>query len=1241
MMTNKNKFSLIFFWLIVSFLGVHYDVLSTEPKSCTKSNPLNSDVFIENVGQFDTWCKSSFPVRYAVNNGGLFFFTSKGLIIRIDYSIEVNESEREKSEKHPTGELIGPYTFYISMEWEGSNPEPRIEVSDQSEGYFTFGEKNFEETKLKGYRKLMYKEVYPGIDIEYTVPIGGGVKSVYIIHPGANPNVIKMHYSGDIRRIRKDKHGNIRIITPAGDIIEHAPSAFYEDLQLKEKCNFKLSGKNTCFFLPKSPDSIHTLLIDPWTTIPNTLTTTNAAYDTDVDDAGNVFVSGGSFPNKLAKYNSSGTIIWTYTNPINWSNMIPWGTHGYSKFCLLRNSGTTFIAEGWNNAGPKVMKINSDGTIQFTSVNFTGNEEIWVMFYNRCTGQLIGFGGGTTNVNNMQIIADTNLSSSLIKNFNGYAGVQNDITSVKMDDNGDFYVLMTSVFNTCNNHLMKSLASAGYNPPCAFDVPSGYFFTESIQSGIPGFHAPSVSETARSNTVALNQSYVYTYDGKTLKAWNKTNGNMLGSVVVNAGYSNGGSRTHEGIVADECNRVYVGGNNMVHVYTFNGTNFSSQTNITTGISGEVYDLIINNSSNSLIACGNGFLSLNSSTPCSNINQLSFSVAIDTCQGNASLTINGGIPPYTYLWSNGATTSNVSGIPNGTQLTVTVSDNACNTNVIVDTINFTNLFTAQINAVPGICPGESAILTATGGGNYLWSTGQATASISVNPSSTTNYTVTVSFNGCVSMVNVTLQVYPVPVVGLGNDTSFCQVPSFTIITDTGFASYLWSTSDTTPTISVSQSGSYWISVTNSFGCINIDTINIEFGQDINIQYNISICQGDSLLCGGEYHSNSGVYTDVYPLPAGCDSIITTNLTVLSLFVTQNDYNICAGDSLFIAEHYYFLPGLYYDTLTAQGGCDSILVTNLGFYTLPVVDLGPDKVICTGDTVELDCQVAGFGYLWSTGSATQSILVNQQGNYIITVSDSHGCSSSDSCKVSLLPLPILFISPANPEICFDSSVVINVSGADNYTWFPATGLSSTTGASVIASPHNSITYYISGSNFQGCSKDTLITVHVLPSPYSVLEDSTYLCIGDFLLLDPGNCDFCHYLWSNGSVTPTITVNLPGIFSVQISNQSCAFIDTILVKECTEIWIPNVFTPNGDGKNDHFVAKGVHVEEFKMYIFNRWGQQLCEINDMYTGWDGSYKGSACPDGVYYYLIFYKGHGTGHTLLNNRKHGALTLLR
>jgi hypothetical protein len=199
------------------------------------NSPFKTDVFVENLGQFNSWAKTPAPTKYAINNSDKIFFSSQGLTFRLDKKVILSEEEMEKIESNTDKESIPKREIYfINMQWENCNPDVVIDASGETENYYTFGEKGYENVKAKGYKKLTYKNLYDGIDVEYIIPdastscptgrralsMTGGIKYSIILHPGADLSLVKMKYTGDVEGIEKDSEGNILIKTPEGNIID-------------------------------------------------------------------------------------------------------------------------------------------------------------------------------------------------------------------------------------------------------------------------------------------------------------------------------------------------------------------------------------------------------------------------------------------------------------------------------------------------------------------------------------------------------------------------------------------------------------------------------------------------------------------------------------------------------------------------------------------------------------------------------------------------------------------------------------------------------------------------------------------------------------------------------------------------------------------------------------------------------------------------------------------------------------
>jgi len=1265
-----KKFCFSFLFIVGFLMGIYENALSqnnikdsTKNPAWTTINPFHTDVFIQNYGQFESWVKSSAPIKYAINSTDKVFFTSQGLVYRIDkgelLSKVHKDGDNPNEEKEEHGKIE---TYFINMTWVGCNPNATVEVSDQTEGYYTYGQKGYENIKANGYKKLVYKDLYPGIDVEYTIPEKGGLKYKIIASGGADVSLIKMRYSGDVSKLKKDADGNVLIKTPIGNIIDHAPLSSYANDHASLQSDFEVKGKDVSFRMAATLDRQKAFVIDPLTFIPASLTTDNAAYDIDDDDHGFVYVSGGTYPLKIAKYTSAGSFVWVYTNPATWGDF-GGGAYSYSRFCILPQSGTIFNGEGCDyTVGPQIMKINTSGNVVYTSPNLTGNEEIWVMFYNRCSAQLIAFGGCTTNTNDIQILSDTNITGNNAICFNNNTFTHNDITSAVMDYNGDFYTIVSSTYAS-TPQLMKSLYSTNYSPPPAFNINVPLGLDEFYNSGIPGF-STTLMYTVRANSLALNNTYLFTYDGLNLTAWDKTNGTQLGTIVVNASYAQGQYRTHEGIAADDCDNVYVGGTNMVHVFSFNGTTFIPSSTITTN--GEVYGVTLNRSTSLLYISGQGFATVTAVAPCGTTNVLNVTDSVNNCAGNACIYVTGGTPPYTYTWSSGQTTNCVSNLTSGTYI-VTISDHSCILQLSTDTIVINGNVNINISGSPTICPGGSTQLTAAGATTYSWSpaAGLSTTTgptVIASPATTTTYTVTGMDGGCTGAANVTVNIASNLSPDLGPDTTLCSIPSYTLNAGYPGSIYLWSTTDTTQTISVTTDGTYIVSV-NSNGCTGADTVTVLFdvAPHADLGPDTTICGAGSLLLDAGNPGSSYLWS-------------TGDSTQTITVQTSNTYWV----------------------VVSNGSCHDTDTIQVRFATIPNVNLGNDTNLCTGNSCNLDACNPGCTYLWSTGATTQTLHVTTTGNYSVLVSNAF-CSSSDTIHVAIQPLTVNLGNDV--VLCNSSPYLLDACNPGcSYAW--STGDSTQTIAITTSG-----TYWVSVSN-PICSGSDTINVQFSHPPTVFIGNDTILCPGASITLDAANpgaaylwstgatthnitvgsqgdysvsvtangctgvdsiyitkvvpfdlgqdrslCDkpeyvlstdvaASSYLWSTGDTIPSITVNQAGVYWLMIDVHNCFLADTVnITGGPTSFWIPSAFTPNNNGLNDVFMPSGEGINYFNLKIFTRWGEKIFETSDMTQGWDGRFKGTPVQMDLYVYVLDYQTICTGDRVI--RKFGTVMVMR
>ena len=183
----------------------------------------------------------------------------------------------------------------------------------------------------------------------------------------------------------------------------------------------------------------------------------------------------------------------------------------------------------------------------------------------------------------------------------------------------------------------------------------------------------------------------------------------------------------------------------------------------------------------------------------------------------------------------------------------------------------------------------------------------------------------------------------------------------------------------------------------------DTAYVTVTVDSAYSFSVSqtICQGDSIqLPGGSYVSTTGLYSDLLTSSTGCDSVIITNLLVISPIVNSVSLSICAGDSIIINGNTYASTGIYIDTIIATNGCDSIITTILEVYNTTALQTTSDTTIMLGGSVTLLAS-GSSSYLWSTGSNGNSISVSPEETttYFVTGTDTNGCTSTQSVTVTI--------------------------------------------------------------------------------------------------------------------------------------------------------------------------------------------------------------------------------------------------
>jgi gliding motility-associated-like protein len=668
---------------------------------------------------------------------------------------------------------------------------------------------------------------------------------------------------------------------------------------------------------------------------------------------------------------------------------------------------------------------------------------------------------------------------------------------------------------------------------------------------------------------------------------------------------------------------------------------------------------------------------------------SVNLGIDTaaCMGD-TIVLDAANSGAAFLWQNGQTTRTFAATQPGVYH-VMVNQNGC---IASDSITLSALPkpVITISNDTTLCKGSSTTLTASGGNTYSWlpTSGLAqptSGSTFAVPDTTTTYVVEVeNAFSCRASDSVTITVVPVPVVNLGRDTSFCTLDSLVLDAANTGASYLWQNNLTSQSITVNQSGQYYVTV-DLGGCIASDTISLTA-----LPSPMVTVSPDTLICKPGFATLAASGGDAYQWWPATGLSATNGATVMATPDSTTTYHVA---------------------VTNANGCraeDSVLVTTAA---LPVVNLGSDTSVCSLNGLVLDAGNSGAAYLWQNGAAAQTLSVTGSGLYFVTVNNG-GCSASDSINVLQLPSPLIALT-ADTTICRTAEAVLTGSGGTNYSWWPSTGLSDSSSAVVLARPDSTTKYHLTVTNADNCSATDSVTVTVVPKPtFSVLASRPILCLGDTAILTASGGDL--YSWSPANSlshpfdnTTQAFPNATTVYNVAIEHLGCAVKDTLSVNlsvatkpsadlrksndiNCFQgvarltasggaayLWrpsaglsdstsasplvsirhsttyqvlittadgcelqdsitvyvetgagetgflVPSAFTPNGDGKNDCFgVPHWGAVTDFSLNLYNRWGERVFETKDPSKCWNGVYKGVMQPGDVYVYWIKAKTH-------------------
>lgn len=474
-----------------------------------------------------------------------------------------------------------------------------------------------------------------------------------------------------------------------------------------------------------------------------------------------------------------------------------------------------------------------------------------------------------------------------------------------------------------------------------------------------------------------------------------------------------------------------------------------------------------------------------------------------CAGD-SVAVNVGAPGASVIWSDG-----VSGVERwfsspgsySLQATLGVCGLSAHTVVSEQALPVLDLGPDLL-----LCPDSSAILApATQGGSLLWRDGSYPPTRTVRNSGT--YQATLTVNGCSNSDSVTVTVLPAPVLTLGGPFTICPGDTLQVAVGNNWSSIRWSDGSNARTRSFHTASEMAVIVTDPYGCPATDSLVVR------MPYVALALGNDTAMCPGTRFLLDASY------PGAVD------------YQWWGAHPHTGGSSMEVDG-----PGLY-GVDVSIGTCilrDSIRVTNS---PVPEPRLGNDTILCPASTIVLRTGSDG-AHRWQDGSSTTNYTVTAPGNYHVTITNTEGCSASDTVHV------LAFVPTAwqlgNDTLLCEGGTLELLNPLPN---LPARW---STGATTDIITVSSTGIYVLALEEEGCTVRDTIAVSFLARPPLTLDGDRALCAGSALLLSAHTLSEATVVWDDGSTARTRSVTTAGTYWARASIEHCSSSDTAHVAQ-----------------------------------------------------------------------------------------------
>jgi gliding motility-associated-like protein len=541
-----------------------------------------TSAFIPNKGQFDTPANqiNINDVEFACDlTNQFYFFTKEGMTIELSNKHNVVKSDEEKAARaerktqpflttkewqdfERAGTRLTFNRDVLSTKWLGSNSDVELVAENPNSDYhnYSYSDANgniIGVDNVKAYNKLTYKNLYENIDVVYEFHPQGGVKYSVIVNPGGDISQVKLQYS---KNIILHADGTIHTPTQYGDIIDHAPVTFYDGQSGNViQSSYKVEGNIISFNIPEY-DNTKTLVIDPWTQSPTFATNWDCLWECEQDGAGNVYVIGGVMPMQLIKYNSAGTIQWTYNTPYD--------TTAWLGVFAVDNAGNSYVTNG---SLAMIQKISTAGALVWNNSSpggIFGSTEFWNIEFN-CDQTELVIGGTGGFLPPLPYIYNMNMSTGNVINSvqvcgSTIAGIPpntQEVRSIVGTENEKYYFLTQDTIGYVNQGL-----TICPNATTPFHVNNGIdmgYKCENWRYNNTGMEA-----------LAYYDGFVYVNRGNQIQKRAFATAAVVATAPIPGGaftsvFLGGNNMENSGIDIDDCGNVYVGSKSQVVKYDAN------------------------------------------------------------------------------------------------------------------------------------------------------------------------------------------------------------------------------------------------------------------------------------------------------------------------------------------------------------------------------------------------------------------------------------------------------------------------------------------------------------------------------------------------------------------------------------------------------------------------------------------------------------------------------------------------